>query len=461
MGPQSRVEYSKADGKFVVKFIDVLATVYDNEYIPVSFHIALSGNGDIEIHYDDYMADAVFQQGAGLFCGINDPECADPVTVTSADQADQWGYEEPTPDNQRYHSFATGTAVKFEAPKPSFVRGLSIPYGMVNPGESVEVTATVGADASLNAGATFNNLAIVTNDPAPEHSFVRFDAVIEGEELVAEAALEDTSIDLGDVFRTSAQKVAVTVKNNGHRAMEVTAVRAENGIVACEAGVPFTLEAGMAKDIVVTVPTATEGRVADKVTVETSAGNLSADITANVIGCPAIGMSLTEINETVESGTPVAKELTVTNNGNETLRYAISPDPLVRMTLPDNADAATSYVYTFSGDDPSVKFDWVDIETNGLGEQHTMSYYQLHDYVAVDLPFEFPFYGRKYSRMYIYNTGFVSFTERHDDRIWPEPRPNSPPEPSTPTSSPPTGACTRWTRPAPPAHSTMSPTTAP
>lgn len=421
MGPQSRVEYSKADGKFVVKFINVLAVVYDNDYIPVSFHIALSGTGDIEIHYDDYMADAVFQQGVGLFCGINDPECTDPVTVTSADQADQWGYEDPTPDNQRYHSFATGTAVKFEAPKASFVRGLNIPYGMVNPGESVEVTATVGADTWLNAGATFNNLAIVTNDPAPEHTFVRFNAVIEGDELVAEAALEDTSIDLGDVFRTSEQKAAVTVKNNGRRAMDVTSVTSENGIVACGIEVPFTLEAGMAKDIVVTVPTATEGRVADKVTVETSAGTLSADITANVIGCPAIGLNLTEINETVESGTPLVKELTVTNNGNETLRYAISPDPLVRMTLPDNTGASTSYVYSFSGDDSSVKFDWVDIETNGLGEQHTMSYYQLHDYVAVDLPFEFPFYGKKYSRMYIYNTGFVSFTERHDDRIWPEP----------------------------------------
>lgn len=421
MNPQSRVEYSKADGKFVVKFINVLANVYESRFIPISFHIVLSSNGDIEIHYDDYMADSVFQKGYGLFCGINDMECADPVTVTSADQADLWGYVDPTPENQRFLSFATGTAVKFEAPKASFVRSLNIPYGMVNPGESVEVTATVGADATMNAGVTFNNLAIVTNDPAPDHSFVRFDAVIDGEELIAEAALEQTEINIGDVFRTSVQKVAVTVKNTGHRAMTVNAVKTENGTLAWEAKVPFTLEAGMAKDIIVTIPTVTEGPVADIITVETSAGTLSADIKANVIGCPEIGLSFTEIDETVESGTPLSRQLTVTNNGNETLRYSISPDPIARMTLPANDDASTSYVYSFSGDDPSVKFDWVDIETNGLGEQHTMSYYQLHDYVAVDLPFEFPFYGQKYNRMYIYNTGFVSFTERHDDRLWPEP----------------------------------------
>lgn len=421
MNPQSRVEYSKADGKFIVKFTNVLATVYDKDYIPVSFHIALSSNGDIEIFYDDYMADAVFQQGYGLFCGINDPACADPVTVTSADQADMWGYEDPTPDNQRYHSFATGTAVKFEAPKASFVRNLNIPYGMVNPGETVEVTATLGADATLNAGPTFNNLTIVTNDPAPEHSFVRFNAVIDGEELIAVAALEQTSVDLGDVFRTSDQKVALTVKNTGHRALTVTGVTADDSGLAFAMEVPFTIEAGMAKDIIVTVPTVAEGPVADVVTVETSAGTLTAEIKANVIGCPAIGLSFTEVDETVESGTPVTKQLTVTNDGNETLRYAISPDPIARMTLPENGASTTTYVYSFSGDDPSVKFDWVDIETNGLGEQHTMSYYMLHDYVAVELPFEFPFYGEKYSKMYIYNTGFVSFTERRDDRLWPQP----------------------------------------
>ena len=421
MGPQSRVEYSKADGKFVVKFIDVLASVYDTRYTPISFHIALASNGDVEIFYDDYMPDEVFQSGYGLFCGINDLDCADAVTLTSADQADIWGVEDPTPENQRFRSFGTGTAVKFEAPKHCFVQNLNLPYGMVNPGESVEITATLAADASMNAGATFNNIAIVTNDPAPAYSFVRFDAVIDGDELVPVAALERNAIDLGDVFRTSVQKTAVTVKNNGHRALEVTAVKTEKGLVSFSAELPFALEAGMAKDIIVTVPTVTEGAVADRLAIETSAGNLTADIKANVIGCPAVDLSLTEVSETVESGTALVKDLKVTNNGNETLTYAITPDPLVRLTLPENADAVTSYRYSFSGDDSSVKFDWIDIETNGLGAQHGMTYYNLHDYVEVELPFEFPFYGKKYDKMYVYNTGFVSFTKRNDDRIWPEP----------------------------------------
>ncbi|MDE6333434.1 MAG: T9SS type A sorting domain-containing protein, partial [Muribaculaceae bacterium] len=85
------------------------------------------------------------------------------------------------------------------------------------------------------------------------------------------------------------------------------------------------------------------------------------------------------------------------------------------------AGASTTYSYSFSGDDSSVKFDWIDIETNGLGSQHGMSYYLLHDYIEVELPFEFPFYGQKYDKMYVYNSGFVSFTKRNDDRLWPQP----------------------------------------
>ena len=424
MGPQSRVEYAKVDGKFVVKFVNVLATVYGDETTPISFHITLSSNGDIEIHYDDYTADNVFQQGVGLFCGINDMKVADEVTVTSSDQGDYWGYDEPTDENQRFHYFATGTAVKFEAPKASFVRSLNIPYAIVNPGESVEVVATVGADATLNAGATFNNLAIVTNDPNPAHTFVRFNAVIDGEELKASAALEEDAIDLGKVFRTSVQKVPVTVKNAGRRTLTVSEIRvsdADKLIFDNSTFEPADIEPGMSKDFIITVSTATEGAVEGQVTAVTTDGDLTCSIKAEVIGCPEIAIEPDHITETVESGTPISQSVTISNNGNETLRYSIAPDQLVSLTLPEKEGAATSYAYSFSGDDSSVKYKWEDIETNGLGEQRTLSYYMLHDYVAVDLPFEFPFYGEKYSKMYVYNTGFVSFTERHDDQLWPEP----------------------------------------
>lgn len=421
LNPDSRIQYCRRDGKFVVDFSDVLALVYDTESVPVSFRIELSSNGDIEIFYDDINPSGLFQEGSGLFCGINDPAMSDAVTITSADMADYWGVDEPTPDNSRFRLFGSGTAVRFEAPKPSFVTSLSAPYGLVSPGETVEVQATLAANADMNAGPSFNKLAILTNDPAPAVGNVRFDAVIAGEGLVAEAALEKDDVDFGRVFRTSEVRLPVTVKNIGHDVMTITSATASAGKFAIEAELPAEVEAGMSKDIIVAVPTVTEGECADDITIVTSAGTLTARIHGTVIGVPTLTLGAEGFNETVEAGTPLHRDLTVANNGNEALRYSVKPNNDVRVTLPEQDGASTGYMYSSSIDDPNVKFDWVDIETNGLGVQTTFSAYNQHDFVAVELPFEFPFYGRKYSRMYIYNTGFVSFTERHDDRIWPEP----------------------------------------
>lgn len=421
MGANSKVEYFKADGKFVVKFYDVLALVYDQEYTPVSMRITLASNGDIEMFYDNYDPYTVFQSGSNLFCGINDPEISDVITITSADMADYWGTEPESADNSRYRYFGTGTAIKFEAPKRNFIMSVTPTSGIVNPGEQVDVNIELQADAGIYAGETFNNIAIITNDPNPAFTAVRVNAVIDGEGLSPLPSLEKEEYNLGDVFRTAVVKVPVTVKNEGQNVLTVQSASMEKNVMSVNAIEEFVLQPGLAKDLIVTVPTDTEGEKEDVIKVVTSAGELSAKITANVIGCPGMTLSSASFVETVASGEKLQRQLVIKNEGNETLLYSITPDPVIRMTLPENADAQTSYKYSFSGDDTSVKFDWMDIETTGLGIQNPMSYYNEHDYIEVQLPFEFSFYGNKYSKMYVYNTGFISFTERHDDKIWPEP----------------------------------------
>ena len=135
---------------------------------------------------------------------------------------------------------------------------------------------------------------------------------------------------------------------------------------------------------------------------------------------PEAALTFEEITETVESGTPLSKTLEITNSGNEPLVYAFTPNVDVKVSVPENNDSKVSYVYGASVD-KEAEFKWVDIVSNGLGEQNAFRYYNSHDFIEVELPFEFPFYGKKYSKMYIYNTGFISFTERRDDKIWPEP----------------------------------------
>lgn len=433
-GANSKIEYAKQDGKFVVRYKDVLALAQssggDNYYVPVTFRIVLSSNGDVEIFYDDYTAINMFQDGSTLFCGINNPDMDDCLSATDAGKAQympSWDWwtpvEDKTEENQRFTKFNSGTAVKYSAPKGSFVQSLDKPYGLVNPGESVEITATVKATADLDAGETYNDLAIVTNDPAPEVAAVHLTATITGAALQPNVLLESSNIKFGDVFRTAKAVKPVTVKNNGHDKVTVSAVQViGDGLTVDAPATPFVIEPHLAKDLNVTVNTAQSGEVSGTVKIVYGDNDaISADITANVIGCPGADLSFTSVDETVKSGDPLHKDLVVTNNGDEPLVYAITPNPIASLTLPESSNSDVSYVYSFSDDENDVEYAWEDVETNGLGIHTGLSYYNLFDYVAVDLPFEFPYYGKKYNKMYIYNTGFVSFTERHDDNLWPEP----------------------------------------
>lgn len=422
MGPQSRISYAKQDGKFVVNYENVLALVYDQEYTPISFRIALSTNGDIEIFYDSYdpASMSLFQDGSTLYCGILDGEGADPLTVTSADIADYWATNnDPAGDVYKY--FTNQSSVKFLAPKPNFITALTNPYGIVNPGESINITATLKADASMYAGATFNNLIVMSNDPYNSTSYIRFDANISGSTLAPQVALENDVIDFGKVFRTSVAQLPLTIKNTGTDTLVVDTVYSTSNVVTLDSINDIKIPAGLSKDVIITLPTANEGTYSDNITIQTNADTLTATVTGTVIGCPKIDLGYASIDTTLLSGTPLKRPLTITNMGNESLVYSITPNPeyFSFSDLGDNANVA--YSYSASIDDKNVSFDWIDIETSGLGEQNNFTYYNNNDYVEVSLPFDFPFYGKSYNKMYIYNTGFVSFTKRNDDKIWPEP----------------------------------------
>lgn len=418
-GPESKVEYAKKDGKFVVNYSNVMALVYDQDYTPISFRIVLSSNGDIEVYYDSYEAASLFQSGSTLYCGIHDPEDADPLTVTSADVADYWGNnDDPAGDVYKY--FTSQTAVRFVAPKASFITGITPAYGIINPGDKATLTASVAANENLVAGDTYNRITLLSNDPDQSTSYIRFNASVVGASLQPVAILESDAIDFGKVFRTSVAQLPVTVKNVGKDSLEVGTIALASGNVEFDVEVPFKLAPGMSKDIVVSLPTVAEGSVEDVMTITTNGGDLVANIKGEVIGVPTIELSYTEITDTLESGTELKKPLTISNNGNEPLVYAIAPNALIDFAEEVDENSKTSYAYAASVDG-GTEYDWIDIETTGLGEQNNFSYYNSHDYVAVELPFEFPFYGKKYSKMYIYNTGFVSFTERVDQKMWPEP----------------------------------------
>lgn len=421
LGANSKITYGRQDGKFTVKFKDVLtgSLAGNGEYLPVSFHFSLCSDGSIEFFYDNYDPETVFGAGENIFVGVSDIECADPFVVTDADAV----HAENT---TLYKNIKTGSAIKIVAPSQSMIDGLSSTNGVINIGESKQITVTASAAEGTYAGELKNNLMLMTNDPEQPGTNIVIKANIVGDNLKPVAALDSTSVNFGDVFRTSKAVRTVLLHNNGTDVLTVKSVKAENGkiTVAEDVTKEFTIAPGNGKDLAFTLPTETEGEVSDNIIVtygdETT---VTLPVRGKVIGVPEWSLSPESIDESTPYGVNINKDLTITNNGNETLKFSVEPSLWVDMTdLTSNDNSSIEYICKSASDYSDIEYNWIDLTSDPEATHQDMSYYlDKTDYYKVELPFEFPFFGKKYKTMYIYNTGFVSFSEHTDYKEFPEP----------------------------------------
>lgn len=420
MGANSKITYGRQDGKFTVKYKDVLAPALDggDQYTPVSFHMSLCADGSVEVYYDDYDRTTTFNEGQNVFVGVADVDCADPFVVTDNEAALE--------GNTLYQQITTGSAIRIVAPATSMVSQLSSPSGVVGVGESKEITVTAKAVEGMYAGELKNNLTILTNDPVTPSKNVVLTANIIGDGLVPVVKLDTEAVDFGEVFRTSTARRSVLLSNNGTNDLTVTAVTVDGGkvTVAEDIAKGFTVKPGYGKDIFITLPTETEGPVTDNVRIKYQDGTESVvAVSGTVIGCPKIAVSPDALTLTTNCGTDIAQTLTVNNAGNEPLTFSIEPNDWFDLAdLETETTAEIGYQYKSKTDDDNVVYDWVDITNDPEAAHQDFTYYlDKTDYYTVELPFEFPFYGKKYKTMYIYNVGFVSFTKHEDYKEFPTP----------------------------------------
>ena len=424
MGANSKITYGHKNGKLYIKFKDVVtpATNGGGETTTISFHMALCPDGSVEVYYDDYNPAGVFGSGGHNFVGVSDIAASDPCIFVDANkvQEDNDGQDAP------YYDIQTGSAIKIVAPAKSMIKSLSSTDGYVGNGESKEIKVTLAANDELVAGPLTNYLTVITNDPIHPSASVKLTANIVGDNLKAEAALDSTSVDFGKVFRTSAQQRTVLLSNNGKDALNVTSVTVKNGkfTLADEMASAFSVPAGQGKDIVVTLPTAEKGTVEDVLVITYQDGTTKEiPLKAEVIGNPTWKSNPESLKVETPYGTNVEKTIQVTNEGDEDLTFSAEPASWFSASdLEAAGKSSVDYVFKSKLDGFDIPYNWVDI-TNDYTEHMPYAYYiDKTDFKKVELPFEFPFYGKKYKEMYIYNTGFVSFDAPVEDyKQFPEP----------------------------------------
>ena len=424
MGANSKITYGHKNGKLYIKFKDVVtpATNGGGETTTISFHMALCPDGSVEVYYDDYNPAGVFGSGGHNFVGVSDIAASDPCIFVDANkvQEDNDGLDAP------YYDIVTGSAIKIVAPAKSMIKSLSSTDGYVGNGESKEIKVTLAANDELVAGPLTNYLTVITNDPINPSASVKLTANIVGDNLKAEAALDSTSVDFGKVFRTSAQQRTVLLSNNGKDALQVAGVSVKNGkfTLVEEMKAAFSVPAGQGKDIVVTLPTAEKGTVEDVLVVTYQDGTTKEiPLKAEVIGNPTWKSNPESLKVETPYGTNVEKTIQVTNEGDEDLTFSAEPASWFSASdLEAAGKSSVDYVFKSKLDGFDIPYNWVDI-TNDYTEHMPYAYYiDKTDFKKVELPFEFPFYGKKYKSMYIYNTGFVSFDAPVEDyKQFPEP----------------------------------------
>lgn len=417
IGANTKISYGRQDGKFTIKYKDVLAPVYGGEYAPISFHMSLVADGSIEVYYDDYDRMNTFNEGADVFIGVADIECDDPFVVTD---------KKASYESTLYQQITTGSAIRILAPATSMVSELSSASGVIGVGEKKEITITAKAVEGMYAGKLTNNLTILTNDPVTPSKNVVLTANITGDGLVPVVKLDAEAVDFGEVFRTSTARRSVLLSNNGTNDLTVTAVTVEGGkvTVAEDIAKGFTVKPGYGKDIFITLPTETEGPVTDNVRIKYQDGTESVvAVSGTVIGCPEIAVNPDALTLTTDCGTDIAQPLTVNNAGNEPLTFSIEPNDWFDLADLETENAGEiGYQYKSKTDYDEVEYDWVDITNDPEATHQDFTYYlDKTDFYTVELPFEFPFYGKKYKTMHIYNVGFVSFTQHEDYKEFPTP----------------------------------------
>ena len=426
MGANSKVTCGRKDGKFYVIFKDVVtpATNGAGEVTTLSFHMALCPDGSVEVYYDDYTPAGVFGSGGNNFVGVSDIAAKDACVFTDAAMVHSQNSGVDAP----YYDIQTGSAIKIVAPSKSMIKSLSSTDGYIGNGESQDITVTLAAGDDLYAGELTNYLTVVTNDPLTPSANIALKANITGTNLKAEAGVDATEVDFGKVFRTSQQKRTVVLSNNGKNVLKVRKVAVKSGkfTVADDIKSGFNVPAGQSKDIAVTLPTQNKGNVSDVLVISYWDGKTtSVNLKGEVIGAPVWNIT----PETVESTTPYGVNVTrddiaIANNGDETLTFAPQPETWYRPMdlIEEDGKSSVDYIFRAKSDGFDVPFEWIDI-VDDYTEHMPYSYYiEKTDFKKVELPFEFPFYGKKYKEMYIYNTGFVSFDAPVEDyKQFPEP----------------------------------------
>jgi subtilisin family serine protease len=396
-----RIYYQRFVDKFIVQW----------ENVPVSgtgtgtYQAVLHDNGNINIYIKELIPDswATMEYLAwSAYIGIEDQVKNDGLLVHDYNNLDN-------------SVISNGTAIEFVSPGQGLYTTLTNPAGTVQPGNSVTLDYTIKTE-DLYVADYVEKLSVISNDPAnnPGLHTANFKITTGGAPEVVQST---TELNFGKVFQTDSKTESFFMGNTGKAPVTLQSAGFSNGNFSIDGIFPQILKPGKSLIYKVSINSDNLGELTGVLTIETDEpATYQIALTGEIIDAPQLSANITEITETIESGSSASHTLTIANAGNHDLDFAPVGNSWMNITEKAPLKAvpvipAFTYHFKSSREASGPVFDWneINLAENKVavgdiwrGESPWSA--------KIDLPFSFNFYGNEYDYLYVGYNGLISFT---------------------------------------------------
>jgi PGF-pre-PGF domain-containing protein len=246
-----------------------------------------------------------------------------------------------TPDDTiSFGSTATGSATQqavtinntgnatLDVAKPTFERSAVSAFDVVSGAQQFRVApdseeTVVVSFAPESVGTQTANLTIEPlNDPTATKTTIQ----LSGTGTTADAAIDPTSIEFGDVSQGVTETQDVTVRNDGNAPLNITSVATPAAFTLSELSTADTIPANSERTATVTVDTTgtARGALTGTLTIGTNDSTLTSTLGARTVAPAFASTSTTTEFETTRLGTTTLETVVIENDGNAPLAL-VSP----------------------------------------------------------------------------------------------------------------------------------------
>lgn len=377
---------------------DRVIVQYDNmtdgwlESGTVTAQMVLFYNGDIRFYYKSLPTSEYELSMLNIL--IEDLDQEDGILIH------EWESKDPNLKN----NYVLG----FDYPGPNIIKSIDNGSGVIPPGETTTINVVLSTE-SLHRGEIKRYISFINNNPVvPQFmGLITLDVNKGGK---AEPVVSVDSVDFKTVFTATTVSKAFTIKNAGSDFLNITSIVSKNGKFNITGDVPGTINPKLYKKYEIVVPTESVTSLEDDIVITYSDGTTyTIYAEANIALPPAIGVDLSEINETLDYGTFKSIDFNVTNTGTYDMIFNATGEEWLRYNVKNAEPLKDEITYTFKKYNDGNSYQWIDIKKTGI----KFPYYDFEPdknkyWNTVELPFEFEFYGEKYSQIKVGPNGIVS-----------------------------------------------------